>query len=76
MPIGPGKYDKECVNILEEEEADMVMVIVFGGKRGGGFSSAARGLMGVAGVLAAPDTLRAVADSIDIDMKNIPKHDA
>ena len=40
---GGGRYEAETTALLCTEEADLVMVIVIGGKRGGGFSVASRG---------------------------------
>jgi hypothetical protein len=36
--LGPGKYDKECTDILEDNDAMVCMVMVIGGTRGHGFS--------------------------------------
>jgi hypothetical protein len=41
MPMGPGKYDAECMRDLVETQADGVLLIVLGGKKGSGFSLAA-----------------------------------
>ncbi len=38
MPLGPGKYDHHATPIRFEEGADLVAVIVIGGKRGNGFA--------------------------------------
>jgi len=35
---GPGEYDEECAKILMDNEADVVVVVVLGGKRGSSFS--------------------------------------
>lgn len=76
MPFGPGRYDKECVRILDETEADCVLVLVMGGKSGSGFSTAAKGLQGVFVAMLAPQILRDVADEIEKDLQNPTKHDA
>jgi hypothetical protein len=36
--LGPGKYDKECTDILEDTGAVACLVMVVGGSRGHGFS--------------------------------------
>lgn len=38
MPVGPGKYDDLCTYVREQAEADGVIVIVYGGNKGPGFS--------------------------------------
>ena len=38
MADGPGEYDEECAKILMDNEADVVVVVVLGGKRGSSFS--------------------------------------
>jgi hypothetical protein len=38
MPIGPGKYDALCTHVRVESGATGVLLIVFGGKNGDGFS--------------------------------------
>ena len=38
MAIGPGKYDSWCSRIREETGAEGVIVIIFGGEEGSGFS--------------------------------------
>lgn len=63
MPLGPGKYDPECTKIQKATDAAGVVLIVFHGDRGSGFSVAAE-----LGVLAAlPRILRETADSIEKD---------
>lgn len=39
MPVGPGRYDKWCTKIREEEKAEGVILIVVGGVKGEGFSA-------------------------------------
>lgn len=39
MPIGPGKYDDYCQEILMKTKARGVILIVVGGRRGDGFSA-------------------------------------
>jgi hypothetical protein len=38
MPVGPGKYDDLCTHVRELSKAEGVIVIVFNGVRGSGFS--------------------------------------
>lgn len=64
--IGAGKYEKETKDIMQEQSADVVMVIVAGGKKGSGFSVAmrpSRALM-AATIIA----LRLVADELQKDL--------
>jgi hypothetical protein len=66
MAQGPGKYDPECAKIQQDTKAAGVLLIVFCGDRGSGFSVAAE-----LGVLAAlPQILRDTADSIEKDFAN------
>jgi len=39
MTLGPGKYDAECTRVRTHLRADGVLLIVFGGERGSGFSA-------------------------------------
>jgi hypothetical protein len=38
MPVGPGKYDADCTEIRERTKAEGVLLAVFGGEKGSGFS--------------------------------------
>jgi hypothetical protein len=38
MPVGPGKYDEYCSKVREETKAEGVLLAVFGGEKGSGFS--------------------------------------
>lgn len=38
MPLGPGKYDAEVTMVREKLQADGVILIIFNGNQGGGFS--------------------------------------
>jgi hypothetical protein len=60
MPIGPGKYDDLCTMVREKAKAKGVIVIVFGGDKGGGFSCQADPLT----ALALPEILEQVAADI------------
>lgn len=37
MAVGPGKYNDHVTRVREELDADLVLLIVLGGKRGNGF---------------------------------------
>lgn len=39
MAIGPGKYDDACTVAREATKARAIMLIVFGGEHGNGFSA-------------------------------------
>lgn len=64
MPIGPGKYDAECAMVRKMAKADGVMVLVFGGHSGSGFS--AQFSSPIAPAMA--QILRDVADQIEADL--------
>lgn len=64
MPLGAGKYDDLATLVREKAEARGVVVIVFDGNKGQGFSI--QGDLRVA--LALSGVLRAVADDIDRDL--------
>jgi hypothetical protein len=38
MPLGPGKYDAEVTMVREKLAAEGVILLVFNGNKGGGFS--------------------------------------
>lgn len=59
--MGPGKYDKETTAVRESTQAAGVLVIVFGGKDGHGFSAQ----LPLELLLTVPAILRDVADQID-----------
>jgi len=63
MAIGPGKYDSLCTRVREETGAEGVILIVFGGKLGGGFSMQASPEL----TAATPAILRRVAADIERD---------
>lgn len=68
---GGGKYEPECTEALLKCGAQSVLLIVFGGDRGDGFSIAARptdtGDLGEVAetILKIPYVLRSVADQIE-----------
>jgi hypothetical protein len=65
MTIGKGAYSEVCEAVGEEVEADMVVLIVFGGNKGDGFAVATiePNLMRTV-----PGFLRATADHIESDL--------
>jgi len=63
MAIGPGKYDPWCTRIREEIGATGVVLIVFGGTFGSGFSMQAPPDL----TAALPKILRDVAAGIERD---------
>ena len=65
MPIAPGAYNDTCSEIRERHKAEAVILIVAGGDRGEGFSMQAPLVFS----LKLPSILRAVADSIEADLK-------
>ncbi len=70
MPIGEGKYDRECEAILRLERAGLVLVIVIGGRRGGGFSLAALDNPEHLGLIPqVPGMLRQIADKVEEDLR-------
>lgn len=64
MALGPGIYDDECTKVREELGADGVVLIVFGGEKGGGFSVQAP----VDITLDLPSVLAILAQQIEIDL--------
>lgn len=60
--IGPGKYDDLATLVRERSQASAVVVIVFDGNKGDGFS-----VQSTIGLIThyLPETLRAVADEIE-----------
>ncbi len=62
MPMGPGKYDPECTRDLMENQADAVLLIVLGGKKGSGFSIAT---LSAEILVAVPAILRDTANQIE-----------
>jgi len=68
MAEGAGKYDYEATMVRLSTKAVGVMVIVFGGDRGHGFSMQSDNPKFLKAV---PDILRSMADQIEQDMKNM-----
>lgn len=71
MPWGPGKYDAACTAFRNTTQADGVMVVVFGGSEGDGFSCQLPADL----LTSAPTILRSVADEIERAMAEEQKHD-
>jgi hypothetical protein len=65
MALGPGKYDHLATEARRAAKAAGVVVIVFDGEYGNGFSVQATGPM----TLALPGVLRGVADQMEADLK-------
>jgi len=61
MPIGPGKYDDICTEIRQRVNAQGVVLIIFGGNLGHGFSAQ----LDIYDTLKIPDLLRSVAQQIE-----------
>jgi subtilisin family serine protease len=64
MAVGPGKYDDLATAVRSAAVARGVIVVVFGGNRGSGFSVQADGPT----TLQLPKILRDLADQIDADL--------
>jgi hypothetical protein len=65
VTTGPGKYDDLCTLVREKAEADGVVVLVFDGNKGSGFS--VQGPVSLTTTLAR--LLRNMADEIDRDLE-------
>jgi hypothetical protein len=61
MAWGPGKYDAEATHVREVTHARGVIMIVFDGDRGTGFSAQ----LDVTRLLGIPHILRDIADQIE-----------
>jgi len=66
MAYGAGKYDDEAVEVLKETEGRGVLLMVFEGKRGSGFSFV--GDINI--ILKVPEILRQVASEIERDLQS------
>lgn len=64
--IGPGKYDDACTKAKEMTEAKGVILIVFEGSKGAGFSAQ----LPLSLAIKVPTILRDVADQIERDEEN------
>lgn len=63
MALGPGKYDELCTQVRARANADGVLLIVFNGSNGSGFSAQAD----IETTLRIPEILEAVAAQIRAD---------
>jgi hypothetical protein len=63
MAIGPGRYDKECTLIRKKTGAEGIILLVFSGEKGSGFSCQAP--LDVTRRL--PSILRELAEKIEAD---------
>lgn len=61
MAFGPGKYDPECTELREKIKAHGVLLMVFGGVKGDGFSCQASPEI----TLSLPQILRCIANDIE-----------
>jgi hypothetical protein len=61
MALGPGKYDDLATYVREKAQAEGVVVVVFKGNKGGGFSVQSKAGL----VLPLPALLRTIADAIE-----------
>ena len=68
--IGPGKYDDAATDARAATQAAGVILIVFGGRHGHGFSCQIHPSM----VLDLPELLRQLAADIERDINGAPKH--
>jgi hypothetical protein len=68
MTHGPGRYDDFATYVRERTEAGGVIVMVFGGKSGDGFSVQAD----LETTFALPAILRDLANQIERDLKRGP----
>lgn len=67
MALGPGKYDDLVTDIRTQTDAAGVVLLVFGGNRGSGFSAQA-----TADVISRlPKILRGMADDLDPDLPTV-----
>jgi hypothetical protein len=65
MSVGPGKYDSFATSVREATKAQGVILIVYEGYLGSGFSCQ----LPLEQVLEVPRVLRQMADQIEADMK-------
>ena len=63
MALGPGKYDEEATLLRKKTGAEGIILIVFNGDKGNGFSCQAS--LGV--TLRLPSILRELAEKIEAD---------
>lgn len=76
MAQGPGKYDEACTAARESTEGEAVVLIVFNGKMGSGFSvQMVDPMKEEAFARALPEILRHTANEMERDLKRV-HHDA
>jgi hypothetical protein len=69
MAAGPGKYEAACSAARRQTGGRAVVVLVFDGDEGSGFSVEADGDVNVNGL---PDLLRLMADDLEAELKTAP----
>jgi hypothetical protein len=66
MTAGAGKYDAVTTKVREETQAEGIILVIFGGNKGDGFSVQATSDI----LLDLPKMLRSIADQIAADLGN------
>lgn len=69
--IGPGKYDDQATKVMQATQASGVVLIIFNGDQGHGFSVQAT----VAVTLQLPRMLREIADQVEADLSTMEPGD-
>ena len=64
--LGPGKYDEVCAQVRTQVKAEGVILLVFNGEKGTGFSCQTP----LPVIVNLPSILRSVADQIEADQKS------
>lgn len=64
--VGPGKYDEETTLVMDRVKARAVILIVFGGAKGSGFSVQATEPT----MVELPAMLRGIADEMEADINS------
>lgn len=72
MAVGEGKYDAIVTEVREKTQASGVVLIVFSGNQGGGFSVQAPGAL----LARLPGVLRHMADEIESDIGGVNEQQA
>lgn len=67
MTLGPGRYDEETTRIREENDAEGVILVVIGGKKGAGFSVQAPADV----QFMLPSILKSIANEIERDLRSM-----
>lgn len=70
MSHGIGKYDPECVELLQETSAESCVIIILGGNKGSGFSVNFRADC-MHKIAMVPKALRDVANQIEADLRKL-----